>query len=453
MTAPASLRFAPRPRSGVALVIALALIVLVAGSVVTFLSTVTLRRHVSNQSATQAAVDTLAKGALAVTLADLLQEIADGSTTTNVSGGGVASTVYLPRSAATLVPARVGSDDALPNLVKRSAAGQPFYSSASYASSGIARAAASPTTAPSLNSRSLSLARWNKALLLPKRSPGQSSDLAPVSAFVAPDWVCVARDGSNPVAASTNVIGRYAYAIYDEGGLLDANAAGYPSALPAAFAGRKLGAPTADLTVLGLSASDVDALVGWRRYASARPAGSFPGYAFNADSATNYYNAAASDRSGFLLVGNALWNGQSDRLFGSRQQLIQFLLQGVAVGSGRRAALQNSLQYLGTFSRDVAQPSFFPSAQRPRIVGPWKAGADNTAYPLTSGGNNAYGLDDQVNPAFLAVRATSAFTRNDGGAAVHVALISDPAASGGATTAAGCVPSAIGYLAEPSPPF
>jgi hypothetical protein len=39
---------------------------------------------------------------------------------------------------------------------------------------------------------------------------------------------------------------------------------------------------------------------------------------------------------------------------------------------------------------------------------------DGTLYAPTSGGNNAYGLDDTINPSFLAVRATSEFPRNDG---------------------------------------
>jgi len=60
--------------------------------------------------------------------------------------------------------------------------------------------------------------------------------------------VLIARDGSNPLvwdAALANakadkfIIGRYAYNIYDEGGLLDMNVAGYPTGVTAAQAGSK----------------------------------------------------------------------------------------------------------------------------------------------------------------------------------------------------------------------
>ena len=71
---------------------------------------------------------------------------------------------------------------------------------------------------------------------------GKNIDTTPNASanFTPPDWVIVTRNG--PVAfttwnntlgdASPNntgfAVGRYAYAIYDEGGLLDMNVAGYP---------------------------------------------------------------------------------------------------------------------------------------------------------------------------------------------------------------------------------
>ena len=114
------------------------------------------------------------------------------------------------------------------------------------------RAAPVSTTMSSLNGRSITHARWNKPLLL---APTSSSNFAPLSSnFVAPDWIYVARDGSNPTswdpsyeylpsvppttAPATGTPGhnpvtqRYAYAIYDEGSTLDLNVAGTPVSSP-----------------------------------------------------------------------------------------------------------------------------------------------------------------------------------------------------------------------------
>jgi len=314
----------------------------------------------------------------------------------------------------------VGTDDALPNFVKRSAYGQPFYSGPGdeTTSSVPDRAANVSSTDPAAQGRFISPARWNTPLLLPKANTGSATDLTPITEFKAPDWVLVARDGSNPATWNTNmrwsksnpdtVVGRYAYAIYDEGGLLDLNAAGYPSTATPDEVGGKGSLALADLTAVGLTAPQIDALVGWRNYASSQPAGSFPSYTFDATSRTNYFDFIRDNTTGFLRTANDdLSNGQSDRLLVSRQQLIQFLTQGVAANDSERATLQNALQYLGTFSRDLEQPSFRPDPNRPknttkrlRNPTPGSAGGDWDGY----GGNDAYQQQDTINPPMLTVR-------------------------------------------------
>ena len=59
--------------------------------------------------------------------------------------------------------------------------------------------------------------------------------------FIAPDWVLVTRNGpvafsawqndlKDPTSTNTNyVVGRYAFAVYDEGGLIDVNIGGFPN--------------------------------------------------------------------------------------------------------------------------------------------------------------------------------------------------------------------------------
>ena len=51
---------------------------------------------------------------------------------------------------------------------------------------------------------------------------------SPVPSFSPPDWVLVTAQGPNSAPTPSTVIGRYALAVYDEGGLLDMSLAGYP---------------------------------------------------------------------------------------------------------------------------------------------------------------------------------------------------------------------------------
>ncbi|PTY03047.1 hypothetical protein DB346_07275 [Verrucomicrobia bacterium LW23] len=389
------------------LVIMLIFIVLLTAMVVAYFSYSALQRQISQSSVNQQVVSVFAQGAVHTIIGDMRQEIALGSTKYTFG----TNEVFYPLSPTNMVPARVGTDNALPNLVKRSAFGQPF------APGGASRASGASSSAVSQNGRSVSPARWNAALLLPKADTNSATDFTPRSTFAAPDWVLVARDGSNPTtwnaslrwsgetSNTTAVVGRYAYAIYDEGGLLDVNAAGYPPGAAPHFTADKGGLAYADLTAVpGLSANAVSTLVGWRNYASAQPAGTFPGYTFGGAAHTNYFRAAERDRAGYLRAANtALFNGQSDRPFVSRQQLIQFLTQGVAGTDAEKAAAQHALQYLGTFSRDVEQPSFRPAPTRPK----------NTTHRWTGsgagiGGNDAYdptgAVQDLINPELLKAR-------------------------------------------------
>jgi hypothetical protein len=174
--------------------------------------------------------------------------------------------IYVPIAPANVVPQLAGSTGTggLENLVKRSANGIPFSSGANASS----RAANISTTTSAQNGPSISLARWNRPLLLLKNNINQSADLTPVPTFTAPDWIFVAQDGSNPTtwnsslsASGTNpVSGRYAYTIYDEGGTLDMNFAGYSSTTSLQQIAYKTSLGYADLTQVGLTQAQVDAM-------------------------------------------------------------------------------------------------------------------------------------------------------------------------------------------------
>jgi hypothetical protein len=296
-----------------------------------------------------------------------------------------------------------------------------------------------------LNNRSVTTSRWNKPLLLQKAAPASDTDITPVNAFVAPDWTLVSRDGSNPTiwdsnmrysaSDATTVIGRYAYAIYDEGGLLDMNVAGYPTVLATAQVGRKGPAAFADLTQVpgvsptppitpALTVSNQNKLrndiVGWRNYASAAATGRYTNFSTSSNpytfaSGAPYFTAILSNTTGFLKTANtALNNNQSDRMFTSRQQLINLLVRSTASGGtgstsvAERANLQAALEYLGTFSRELNRPSWKPALNATDM------GAAN------NGPGNIYAYKDNaenstaINRNLSTVRVTASFVRADG---------------------------------------
>lgn len=431
-----------RRQGGVALIVILAFLVLLSGLLLAFFSRAVSERQVSESSAHQTQVELFAEGALATIVGDLKQEIAAGSTVPDPAPSPAPDThLYFPKTAATAVPMSVGrpaTATALPNLVKRSAYQQAFFAGADYDTKNYPasnRAANASSATLSQNFRSWNAARWNKPLLLPRQDPTSDIDFTPVAGldgFTAPDWVLVARDGSNPTtwdaalghaSHSSFVVGRYAYTIYDEGGLLDMNAAGYPTGVTAAQAGGKSALAFADLTQLLddtgqplLKQSEIDAVVSWRNYATTQAPAEFPTPAFTAASGLNYFKAIAVNTKGFLTTANtALHNNQSDRMLASRQQLMKLLLSGIAsqgtsaAAKTERANLQNALQYLTHFTRDLNQPSYIPAVQT-------NASAP-VVLPANLGGNSAFGGDKFINPSFPSVRVRTSFTRNDGSTA------------------------------------
>jgi hypothetical protein len=416
---------------GFALVLVLCFVVLISVIVLAYLSHSLLNRQIANTSASGTRADIFAQGAIDSILGDLKQEIVAGSTASTTT-----PPYYTPIAAANAVPALSGNSDPtdLPNLLKISNAGTPFYPN-----DPITRASNDFTTNSSINGRSVTLARWNDPLLLPKATPSSTTNYAPDSAkFVAPTWILVARDGTNPTTFSSTmaptVVGRYAFAIYNEGGLLDLNVAGYPSNAatvtytpPASLSlvTHKAGLAHADLSQIpdtttatpdtpGMTPTEIDQLIGWRNYATTGPSGTFPNFSFGTSSApaTAYFNAILATPN-FLTTSNTALattggNTGSDQKFTSRQQLINFFNNGL--GAATNARLQDTLQFFGTFSRGLNQPSFTPDPARPMTPA---AGSDST-----NAGNSLDGQDAVGNPAFLSVTVQNSFKRNDSSQAV-----------------------------------
>jgi hypothetical protein len=180
-------------------------------------------------SLNEAKADQLARSALNIIVGDLKQEIANGSVATTVNN----ITIYAATSA-NIEPQRSGGDVLIPNLIRRS------IRSDSIPLPGVGSRASPINSAADLssNGRSVSAARWNRHYLIPKiDTSNEASD--PINTFTPPDWVIATRNGPQVFNAWDNTlrdtssanfsVGRYAFALYDEGGLIDVSAAGYPT--------------------------------------------------------------------------------------------------------------------------------------------------------------------------------------------------------------------------------
>src|SRR6266404_7531800 len=257
------------PNTGAALLIVLAFVVLLTGFVLAYFSRAGTDRQLAQSSFNDTDATILARSALDIVVNDFKQEIVNGST--NIAPGGIpfyspapAANVLPQRSGNPVIPGGVETNDPIPNLIRRS------VRSDAIPAPGIASRASAVNSATdvSTNGRSVGPAKWNSHYLIPKanQAPGDDSS-DPVASFTPPDWVIVTRTGpvafsawnsalKDPAATNTTyAVGRYGYAVYDEGGLLDVNVVGYPSPPPgttgwATNVGRKSVLAVADLTAL-----------------------------------------------------------------------------------------------------------------------------------------------------------------------------------------------------------
>jgi hypothetical protein len=491
-------------RAGSALLITLAFVLLLSVLIVGFMSRVLLAHRISVSSAGQVKADVFAQGVSAQLIGDIEQEIQNNSISTVTSTGSMTwgtsgtntwtANVYIPKLPQYMVPAydypgapASGSAPAstIVNLLKVSTTAPVTDSSGTVDFPAAATGAL--TTAAALNGRAVSLNRWAETEMV---DPTVYAAGATTPTWI-PSWVVVKRDGTTATtwnnnltyshagtgSVTTTVIGRYAYAIYDEGGLLDANVAGKPftgaasTSTPYPYPGvtsYPVGENFADLTQLSTAATgtlfsqaQVDTLIGWRNNASINPTGAYPfttslnsptgtatTYTFTpvnlqAQNVTNYFNYVTTLNTGNLTTGTTVVkNGTdyaTDSAFTSRQQLIGFMQQLLGPVNGPAA-----MQYLTHFSRTLNQPSYLPPINDPMFVGTgpnvvdtgtvvgsgtYTAVTTALANPLTnedSSTNTAQGKDADINAPFLGVRITAAtgtlgtgtFTRNDGSLAV-----------------------------------
>jgi hypothetical protein len=350
---------------GAALIIVLAMVVLLTGLCLAYFSRTTTERQLAQSSFSDTNADLLTRSALDIVVSDFKQEILNNPTVTQ----------------ANIQPTRYG-DAGIPNLIRRSFSGDPTGRTSNVHSTDL-----------SANGRSISTTRWNGHYLVPLAQPNASpANSIPISDFTAPDWVLVTAQGPSPAPAPSAVIGRYAFAVYDEGGLLDMTLAGYPSwtGLPTGTCdpmptpwqlnvGRKGIVTLADLTALPatpstLSQSDVDKIVGWRNYAttlqtfsgfpSTPPSfttdcaaqSSFGDYVldfgeppFAIDSYPDALDASVDPLTSVTSVPIPSATPRTDQGFMTRQELLKL--------RNTLGFSQNVLQYMGTFSRARNRPA------------------------------------------------------------------------------------------------
>lgn len=382
-----------KQRTGVALLISLAFVVLASLVLISFVSMMRVERATSQSYSSSLAAQELALGAMDQIVTDLKLEITDPAKSLKCEDpAGVGDPIYRPLDKHTLLPERVSAGnsagaDPNPNLVKVSRAQAPFFTGSTNLP---AIATLVSTEAPAVNGRKVSLGAWNKARLL--NNP---------SSFAAPDWILISRNGPQERSVSdlpalknihqvTNenaVVGRYAYAIYDQGGLLNINLAGYP--LSAADSARSKGAAIwADLSQIPGMVNPAG-LIAWRNQTSQASGSFFTTHALQAWP-RNGYRAPAPGDTTFL----------------SRGDLIRYAAANPTI------LAEMALPYLTTFSLDANAPSWAPELDA-NAGFTYKTNADVATIQIQNNYNTTIAIQNP-NRNLPNVRVTVPFTRADG---------------------------------------
>ncbi|MEI6714570.1 MAG: hypothetical protein WCO60_12505 [Verrucomicrobiota bacterium] len=446
---------------GAALILVLSMMALMAVVCVAFLVSSSKQVSISNQSSSLIQGTEAAEIALNQVLQDFRQEIRAGSVLPapgRVSPELTAPVLYpaAPRSA---VPDRTtaqGTDvpagSTVPNLVKQSRSNAKFYNDtltdvyprAESYRVGM-RASALSSSAPNVSS-SVSESKWNKPLLLPRAKKESVTDFTPLAAgeapfqgsdsvpwtWKAPDWIFLQKDGSTngdiasklseaTVNGSNPVMARYAYQVYDEGGLLDMNVAGYDPNMKTGSgasldltASRRGSLGFAELREVGFTQPMLEKLIAIRNPATLKEADVAPHN-------NRYANFLLNGRLnlGFMRVAGSQdpTVGLSNSAIPSRLALID-LVKKLGADDSEKAQLLNSLEFLGHYSRGLEQPSYRPgyldpsgtdpnvaTFNMPHIVPP--AGpVDDRIYPigtatkpLKAGAEGPFIVEDSNNPA------------------------------------------------------
>ena len=342
--------------------------------ILVFFSNSLFNRQISVANSNRVKADQLTRAALEIVTGEIRNEIADPQYSTPSSAGN--PILYQPIVSTTTsnaIPRRVGvvagsSTTNTTNVFKVSA------SNSSIDPGTYARPMGSMVSisAVSRNSRYYSQDRWfgSGGPQLGTNGP------QPVPGSTLPTWVYMTRGGVQTQAQGSDlttvanqanagyVIGRFAYTVYDQGGLMDANVAGYPTAayngvnpitsittpaFKSSLAFADLGQVLQTPPVAGTGTVG-NSLVSWRNASTGMEANTFGEWATGLAPASGTANAAAlaAAASGHLSAV------ASDNAFFSRQDLLLAAQDSVA---GLTLPLAGSLTH---FSRTLNAPSWAP---------------------------------------------------------------------------------------------
>ena len=412
---PLSASFCPgitRSKSGAALVLVLLLTAVLTAMVTLFLSTTGKYVSVSTSALEGERAEQMLEVAWKQIVTNLENEMVAGSQNPGAPDGSPyvsfltpagKGRLMFPSNAWAAVPSRNAPENQ-PNLVKWSSRDAAFFNSdhapetypwVKIVPPGLPAAPVS-SDEPSKNKIFVSSDRWKLTGLL---SPGVPPPV--------PDWYLLTGGGEKRLNLLTNaanpIVARYAFMIFDEGGLADISVAGSISKVSSNLIGGKGTPHFLDLCSLlrdaGMSdlqaAAFNDALISWRDAGSLNR----PGYPLE-------FLRMPLGIPGRTTIGNRQWTGRVGLTRMVRNHR-----------SGLPDARENFLQYVGTFSRSLEQPSLSPPQPGRLVPSP------PPIMTPSEGGNDGAGWDadpkhqdhlKRLNPPFLQVRVGKPFVRGDG---------------------------------------
>lgn len=372
---------------GSALLVSLFVITVVSVVMLIFMSRALFVRQLSASDAANIQAEYLAKSAVEILTGDLLQEMHAGSDQVWPSSMAGAPDIMEVKDAVAIQPSRVVKDGAASlenfrSLIRQSTHGKSSFQI--YETSGPLRASGENTaTSRSKDGRIITASRWDKPQLtnLPLNSETQ-----------APDWIYVTRAGSFPVSFEQQerepllsngnpnpgfIVGRFAYNLYQIGGLLNANAAGFASTATSADLAGKGALAFADLSAIPAMATSMHTLPEWRNTSGWTERST-------SDPSSPPVLVQSGRETGWRKVAYA-----SDNAFVSRQDLLKWLKthSGVSDVRGAAAALTHFNVAINAPSwgpPDVGTPSYESQAHTASAPNRYIPAVRNpaTGYPL-----------------------------------------------------------------------
>jgi hypothetical protein len=368
-----------RNRRSTALVTVLALVTILTLLLLAYLNLMRVDRLATRNYAQGIRAEEMSHGAMDFIIGQLRAEMAAGAAP--ITEGNYS--LYTNIVSTNIEPGAIGTTATVPALIKISTNGLGVYSGAPAEDTAVAAS----TATSSANDRSINLGRWAQ--------PGFGT------LPFAPNWFLLGSSGVTN-AASATVQGRFAYAIYNLGSLLDVNVAGYPSSLSAAQQKALQGSlPGVDLSTLpGLNQTTVDALIQtFRNRTSAASATAYTNQVLNVDSTNGFMTVSPGDDT-FLSQQDFLAYTKLNGLSGVTTNLTTFSrsINGPTWAPTTNAGTVNVQTITRTFIGGAALGALYNATTTPNVPLDFDYQANATAPSST-------------NPNFLSQTVIATFTR------------------------------------------